>query len=81
MPLWWGGVLNLGRCINGTEGGSNMAMCGFEYGCMWGCLRWYLGGILNFCCCVGAVFLNLDRGVHLGGDNYSFLLFQILAAF
>ena len=72
MPLWWGGVLNLCRCVNGTEGGSNMAMCGFEYGCMWGCLRWY---------CVGAVFLNLDRGVHLGGDNYSFLLFQILAAF
>ena len=41
-----------------------------------------LGGVLNLCRCVGAVFLNLDRGVHLGGNNYSFfLLFQILAAF
>ena len=77
----WGGVLNVGCCVNGTEGGSSMGVWCFKYGCMRGWVRWYLGGVLNVCCCVGVVFLNFDHGVHLGSDNYSLLLFQILAAF
>ena len=38
VPLWCGGVLTLGRCVDGS------------------------------------VFLNLDRGIHLGGDNFSVLM-------
>ena len=61
VPLWWGGVLNLGRCVEGTEGGSSMAVSGFGYGC---------GRRFKLMPLCGAMCLNLDRGGHLGGGIF-----------